>query len=154
MKKVLACLLLLCGTAQAEGVKLDFGGDDSKWIEWRWGWANDRPAAQPDSEKPPFEVPPEVVATYAFPDVHAGLNFVLGSEDFRLTPVVGIELAEFKLPLVRWFSVQAQAGYQLVDVYVGKRFTSIVEITAGVFWGYDFDDHDTTYGIGISITKF
>lgn len=133
---------------------LDFGGDDSKAFEWKWSWRADKPAAQPDSERPPFEVPPEVEATYAFPDVHAGLNVVLGSEDTRITPTLGIEIAEFKVPGLRWFNIQAQGGAQLLDVYVGKRFTSIFEITAGGWFGYDFEEKDQTWGVGFTLTKF
>ena len=149
--RYLACFLfLLTGCIS---VPLDFGGDSEKSFEWRWGWKQNKPAAQPSDEKPPFEVPPEVEATYTFPDVTAGANAAV-APDFKFTPTVGVEIAEFKVPALRWFTIQAQGGYQLMDVYVGKRWTSVVEITTGAWFGYDFDEHDTTWGFGATLIKF
>lgn len=153
MKRFFFWLYALVFLTGCSSVPLDFGGDSDKLVEIRMSWQAHKPAAQPSDEKPPFEVPPEVVATYQFPDIHAGMNYVLGTEK-RLTPTVGIEILEFKLPVVRWFNVQAQGGNQLVDIYVGKRFTSVIEITAGAWWGYDFEEHDTTWGLGATLIKF
>jgi hypothetical protein len=151
MRWLIAILFLLTG---CKSVPLDFGGDSQKAFEWRWSWQQSKPAAQPSDEKPPFEVPPEVEATYTFPDVHAGMNYVMGGPDRRLTPTVGIEVCEFKVPALRWFNVQVQGGNQLADVYIGKRWTSVVEVTTGAWFGYDFEEHDTTWGLGATLIKF
>lgn len=138
---------------------LDFGGDDGKVVELRFFWDRAPAIGAEDPENPGFDkegnkIPSaEVYATYYMPDVCSGLN-VLVQPDARITPVVGVELLEFKLPYVRWFSTQVQVGNQLVDVYVGKRLTSIFEVTIGGFVGRDFEEDAWTWGIGGTLLRF
>lgn len=158
MKKFLPVSFLLIASCRF----LDFGGHDEKAFEFRLGW--DRGVnipGKPDPNSPGGHydkdgnyVPdnPDVVATYTFPEIVAGIYGTL--KDPRFTPGVGFELFEVKVPYARWFSGQVFAGNQLAGAYLGKRWTSIVELTTGVFFARDFEDDDWTYGIGATITKF
>ena len=138
---------------------LDFGGDDEKSFEFRPFWDQGPSIGEENPETPGFDKegnkipPPEVLATYTFPDLFAGVRAVIGPEP-RVTPTVGIEIFEVKFPAVRWFSAQLSAGDQLVDFSFHKRLTSIYEITVGPFVAWDFEHHDFAYGLGASIIKF
>lgn len=138
---------------------LDFGGDEKVPFEFRSFLTDGPRVGEEDPENPGFDkdgnkIPPqEVLATYQFPDIHAGLHAVMGKGP-RITPTVSVELFEVKIPYARWFSVQASAGDQLVDVYLGKRLTSIFEVTVGPFYGWDFEERDWTWGVGGTIIKF
>lgn len=155
----LVCLaLLLSGCAS-----LDFGGDEGKAWDFRWGWnqAGVTTPGKEDPENPGFDkdgnlIPenPEIVTTYQFPDVTAGSAIVMGSEHSRTTPTLGMEIFEFKTPYLRWVSVQGMAGDNLVGVYVGKRFTSIYEVTGGPFWGRDQETNEQTWGLAFTLTKW
>lgn len=151
---LLLALPLLCGC----GI-LDFGGDDSKSFEFRPFWSNGPSVGDEDPENPGFDkdgnkiVSKEVLATYTFPDIHAGLHAVVAKEP-RITPTVAVELFEVKVPYARWFSAQVSGGDQLVDFYLGKRLTSIFEVTVGPFAGWDFETHDWTWGVGGTVLKF
>jgi hypothetical protein len=139
---------------------LDFGGNDEKDFELRFFW--DRVPfriGEEDPNNPGFDkdgnklVSPEILATYYFPDVTAGVYAVVQPEP-RITPTVGIELFEAKLWKARWFSAQVFAGHQLVGFSFNKRLTSIVEITAGPFVGRDFGEDEWAWGIGGTLLKF
>jgi len=138
---------------------LDFGGDDKQSFEFRFFWDRAPAIGAEDPENPGFDkdgnkIPsPEVYATYYMPDICTGLNVVVQPKG-RITPVLGVELAEFKLPYLRWFSVQVQGGAQLVDVYVGKRLTSIFEVTIGGWYGWDFEERDWSWGVGGTLLRF
>lgn len=151
MRCIVPVLLCLTGCS---AFPLDFGGDSKKSFEWRWSWTRAKPAAQPGDEKPPFDAPPEVEATYAMPDIHAGLLYSLSGGDSRLTPSLGLEIAEFKLPVVRWFVIEIVAGKDLVGFYVGKRLTSIFEISIGGGICWDLETDDWVPVIGADILKF
>jgi hypothetical protein len=154
---ILAALPLLSGCAS-----LDFGGADGAAWQFRPGWnqAGVSSIGEEDPENPGFDkdgnlIPdnPEIATTYQFPDTTAGYALTMGSHS-RTTPIIGIEAFEFKVPYLRWFSVQAQAGDQLLGVYVGKRFTSIYEITAGPWWGRDQETNEQSWGLAFTLIKF
>jgi len=152
----LALFFLLSGCAAAG--KLDFGGDDKKPFELRWAWEKgvEQSKAEPgkvDADGVYQPETPEATAALQFPDIHAGMNVEIRPE-VKLTPTVGVEILEFKVPYLRWFNVQAQAGNQLIDVYCGKKLLSVYEITAGAWFGYDMDEHDTCWGVGGTLIKF
>jgi hypothetical protein len=138
---------------------LDFGGNDEKQFEVRFFWQNGPSIGPEDPDNPGFDKDgnkrpsPEVLATYTFPDIHAGMNGQIGPKG-RITPTMGIELVEVKVPYLRWFNLQVQGGYQLVDLYLGKRFTSIFEVTVGPWIGWDFEADATAWGVGGTLIKF
>lgn len=137
---------------------LDFGGDPGKPFEFRFGWQHgiENASGIPGTTNPAGTyVPetPEVDAILGFPNVYAGMNVVI-RPDARLTPTIGVEACSFKVPYLRWFSVQAQGGANLADIYVGKRLVSILEISVGPWIGWDFDNRKVAYGVGGAIIKF
>ena len=153
---IVLALLFLPGCAVTRA--LDFGGSDDHPWDFRWGWEKGIETSKAD----PGEVDeegvyqpetPEVEAILGFPDVHAGLMGVIKPEG-RITPTVQVEALEFKVPYARWFSLQAGAGAQLAEVYLGKRLVSVFEITAGPWVGWDFDEHDVAWGVGGTLIKF
>jgi len=159
MRRVFMSILPLFFLSLSACRFLDFGGDDKKAFELRFFWDRAPAIGAEDPENKGYDkdgnkIPsPEVYATYYMPDICTGLNVVV-QPTARITPVLGIELCEFKLPYVRWFSVQLQAGSQLADLYIGKRLTSIFEVTIGGFVGRDFETNDWAWGIGGSLLKF
>jgi len=151
---VLAFLLAGCSVMRA----LDFGGDPKKAWEFRFGWekgietsqakpgkTDDQGVYQPET--------PEVDAILGFPDIHAGLMVVVQPKG-RITPTVHVEACEFKVPFLRWFSVQVGAGAQLVDAYVGKRLVSVFEVTVGPWVGWDFEEDAYAWGVGGTLIRF
>lgn len=156
-------LLLILAIAFLPGcAALEFGGDEDRAWDFRWGWnqAGVSDIGEPDPENPEFDedgnlIPDaDVTMTYQFPDVTAGYTVVMGSERSRTTPTMGVEAFEFKVPYLRWFSTQAMVGNDLVGVYVGKRFTSIYEVTGGVFYGRDQESDEETWGLSFTLLKF
>ena len=147
-------LMLGCSVMRA----LDFGGDPGKAFEFRLGWEHgiEIPAGKPGTTNPDGTyVPetPEVAAILGFPDVHAGMNVIIQSKP-RISPTIGIEVCEFKVPYLRWFNVQVQGGTDLVDIYVGKKLLSVFEISVGLWAGWDFAEDRTAFGIGGTLIKF
>lgn len=152
----LASLALLCSGCAG------FGGPCTKesW-DIRLGWNQSGiTVGMEDPDNPGFDkdgnlIPdnPEILATYQFPDVTAGYG-VLVQPSSRTTPTLGLELAEFKTPYLRWFSVQAMVGDDLAALYLGKRFTSIYEITGGLFYGRDQRANVETWGLAFTLLKF
>ncbi len=158
MKLVAAVLLALASTGCSVMRALDFGGTDEKPFEFRWGWEHgiEQSKAKPgEVEKDGVYQPEaqEVDAILGFPDIHAGLMVVVQPES-RITPTVQVEAFEFKVPYARWFSVQAGAGAQLAEVYMGKRLVSVFKVTAGAWVGWDFDEDDVAWGVGGTLIKF
>lgn len=137
---------------------LDFGGDPKKNWDFRWGWDHgiEKSKAKPgevDESGVYQPETPEVEALLSFPDIHAGM-VVLVQPKARITPTVHVEAFEFKVPYLRWFSVQAGAGAQLMDVYLGKRLLSVFEVTVGGFVGWDFDTDAWCWGVGGTLIRF
>ena len=145
MKKILFLLLLLCTGCSSFEVK-PFWGDAPKIGKED----PDNPGFDSDGNKIP---PPEVLATYSFPDIHAGYAWVAGEKN-KITPTLGVEIMEVKIPLLRWFSVQVGAGSDELHLYIGKRFTSIFEITAGPILSRRFDEEDWEFGLQVTVIKF
>jgi hypothetical protein len=137
---------------------LDFGGDPDKPFEFRLGWdkgvekSGAKPGKTDDNGVYQPEVP-EAEAALSFPDVSAGIVVEVRSKP-RVTPTVQLDLFDFKLPYIRWFSCQAGMGYQLGNVYLGKRLVSILELTVGGWMGYDFETHSLAWGLGGTLIKF
>lgn len=153
---VLALVPFVLGCAVMRA--LDFGGDPGKQWEFRFGFEHgiETTEGKPGTTNPDGTyVPetPEVDAILSFPDVHAGLNVVIQSKP-RISPTVGIELCEFKVPYLRWFNVQVQGGTDLADIYIGKRLVSVFEITVGPWVGWDFAEDRLAFGAGGTLIKF
>lgn len=137
---------------------LDFGGDDQKAFEFRWGWEKgiETSKAKPgkvDEHGVYQPETPEVEAILGFPNVHAGLAWEIQPEP-RMTPTVAIELCRAKFPYVRWFELQVGAGAQLAEVSLTKRLVSVFEITAGPWIGWDFEERRPAWGACFTIIKF
>lgn len=138
---------------------LDLGEKDDEPWEFRLGWDKGIKIGEEDPDNPGFDrdgnkiVSGEVLATYTLPDVHTGIAWVNG-EDPRITPTVNVELCEFKVPYLRWFSVQVGAGSQEAHIYLGKRLTSIFEVTVGPMLVRRFDEDDWVWGIQGTLIKF
>ncbi len=112
----------------------------------------------PHSEHPGYDedgnliVDPEIRWTYHMPDIHAGFTY-----DFkfrRARPVIGLELCEFKAPLIRWNQIGVFGGEDLVGVHLSHRWTSIFEVSTGVWYGYDTSEQQPTFGVALLIIKF
>lgn len=96
---------------------------------------------------------PETKATYSFPPVTAGLDATVWDK-YKVTPTIGIALIDLKVPYARWFDVQVFGGYQQAGIGLYKRFTSIIEICAGVGVVWDFDLRKPLPVVGFTITRF
>lgn len=115
---------------------------------------------------------PKVELTYAIPDFKAGFIFDAGAiadadrsnDTGAITPSLQIEIVEFDLPgelfnsgllsyLGTW-SFDIGAGYQRAYGYIGPRLTSIFEITIGFWGGWNFEDKQPAFGVGIGVIKF
>lgn len=163
MKTVLPAILtpiLALLASGCSGIALDFGGDDKNSFEFNFGWERGVTPAGPENPATPgFDkdgnkiVPKEVSSTYTFPAVHAGMDAEVTPRG-HLTPSIGITAFEFKVPYARWFSVQPHVGADLVDIYLGKRLTSIYEITIGPWFGRNYKDREWCGGLGLTIIKF
>lgn len=139
---------------------LDFGGDDKKAWEFRFGW--DHGVAQAAAGTKPGAVDengvykpetPEAESILGFPNIHAGVAGEIYPKG-RITPVVQVTACDVKVPYLRWFSVQVGAGANLAEVYIGKRLVSVYEITAGPWFGRDFDTDRWAYGVAFTLIKF
>lgn len=156
MWRKLAPILLL---SIASCKYLDLGWDDKSNWELKAFWDKGPSIGEEDPankgyDKDGNKIPsPEVLATYSFPDIHAGLAVEV-TPKVKITPTMGVNLVDFKVPYLRWFEIQAQGGANMVDVYLGKRLTSIFEITVGPWFGYDFVSHGRAAGVGVTIIKF
>jgi len=146
-----AFLLAGCGV-------LDFGGDKEKPFEFD-SFVFHLPVQGSDPDGDGYDedgnkiVSPEVAATYAFPDIHAGYAWIDGKRQ-KLTPTLNVELFEAKVPYLRWFNGQVGAGSDEVHFYLGKRFTSIFEVTAGPMVARRFDEDDWVFGVQATLIKF
>lgn len=97
---------------------------------------------------------PDIPMTYKIPDIGAGFIFDVRSLD--VTPSIQVEILEIDthIPYVNTLKVDAGVGYQRVFAYVGKLWTSIFEISTGLFAGWNWDDNDVSYGVGCTIIRF
>ncbi len=107
---------------------------------------------------------PEIEWTYQIPDISTGFIFDVNSmidEEHRrdvefISPALQIELFEFDshIPYVSTLKIDFGVAYQRAYLYVGKLWTSIFEISTGVFGGWNFKNREPSYGIAIGIIKF
>lgn len=97
---------------------------------------------------------PTIATTYKIPDIGAGFIFDLSTYD--LSPSLQIELVEFDVPLPYLSNIKVDFGvaYQRAYVYVGKRITSIFEISAGFYAGWNFEEKRPSWGIAGTIIRF
>ena len=137
---------------------LDFGGDPGAPFEFRWGW--DRGIEQ-GSGKPgtvdergvyrPED--PAAEALFSFPSIHGGIAAEVKPEP-RMTPTVGVEILRFKVPWARWWILQAGAGSQLAEVYLGKRIVALIDVTVGPWIGWDFEERERAWGLAATMVRF
>jgi hypothetical protein len=137
---------------------LDFGGDPGKSFEFRFGWERgiEHGTGKPGTVDPHGVYTPEdpaAEAVFSFPAIHAGFAFEVQPES-RLTPTIGFEIFRFKVPWARWWIVQAQAGSQLAEVYLGKRIVALVDVTAGPWMGWDFEERAPAWGAAVTMVRF
>jgi len=157
-RAVTALLVLSCLTA-CSLVDLGTRANEPSW-DWRKGWRALPGPVQttaPTGNKYDADgnlIPsPEVQVTYALPDIHGGTAILLGSTS-RITPTISIEAAEVKVPFARWWILAVGTGEDLGMVYAGKRLTSVYEISVGPFWGRDFRENESTWGVQFTLLKF
>lgn len=96
----------------------------------------------------------EIELTYKLPDISVGSIFDINS--LNVSPSIQIELFEIDshIPYISTIKVDLGVAYQRTYIYVGKLFTSIFEISAGGFVGWNFEDKEISYGIGFTIIRF
>jgi len=96
---------------------------------------------------------PAAEALFSFPAIHGGFAAEIKPQP-RMTPTVGMEILRFKVPWARWWILQAGAGSQLAEIYLGKRLVALVDVTVGPWIGWDFDEHRKAWGIAVTMVKF
>lgn len=94
----------------------------------------------------------DVVNTYRFPDIHTGAVYDLRTGE--MTPVAEIEVAEFKIPKLGWFSTGVIGGDGLVGGHLSKNLVGVLELETGVFVGFDADENRLTYGVDVFVIKW
>lgn len=140
---------------------------------FRPGWVHENSFTVVDGEAMPgtFDeygnyIPenPDIEWTYKIPDISAG--FIVDIESSLdqdklenvefLSPSLQIELFEFDshIPYINTLKLDFGVAYQRAYLYVGKLWTSVFEISTGVFGGWNFADNEPTYGVAISVIKF
>jgi hypothetical protein len=108
---------------------------------------------------------PDIEWTYKIPDISAGfiidIESTLDHEDSLreikfISPALQIELLEFDshIPYVNTLKVDFGVAYQRTYLYIGKLWTSVFEISTGVYGGWNFEDREITFGIAGTIIKF
>lgn len=95
-----------------------------------------------------------IEATYKLPDIGAGFIFDVNSMD--ISPSLQVELLEINttLPYLGTLKLDAGVAYQRAYLYVGKLFTSIFEVSAGGFYGWNFEDKTYSFGFAATIIRF
>ena len=140
---------------------------------FRPGWVHENSFTVVDGEAMPgtFDeygnyIPenPDIEWTYKIPDISAGFIVDIESSLVQdklenvefLTPSLQIELFEFDshIPYINTLKLDFGVAYQRAYLYVGKLWTSVFEISTGVFGGWNFADNEPTYGVAISVIKF
>lgn len=101
---------------------------------------------QPDS--------PTIETTYDIPDISSGLLYDLQTNRLR----AGMSLEIFDDTIIPYSSYPLKstvgAAEDLTFLTFTVRFTSIIEVSAGPFVGYDFQEKSGVVGISAFITKF
>lgn len=160
MKVLVAVMLgtLLSGCTFMKA--LDYDGNPKEPFEFRFGWdhgvvpstaapgkVDDKGIYQPETEG--------AQAALSFPGVSTGLLLEVEPKA-RVTPTVGLELFRYKtpVPFARWWVAQVGGGAQVAEIYVGKLLVPVVDVTAGPWYGWDFDKHKGAFGAQFTIFKF
>ena len=132
--------------------------DERAWdLTWSWQGRIQK-VGKPSAENPDYDddgnliVSPEVMNTYRFPDLHAGMTYDI--EFGRARPVLECEVLEFKAPGIRWNSVGVIGGEDLIGLHLSHRWTSVYEVCTGVFYAYDTNEASPTFGVLFLIMKF
>ena len=96
----------------------------------------------------------EIEWTYKIPDISAGFLFDINS--LAATPTLQVELFEFDshVPYLGTLKLDAGVGYQRAFLYIGKLWTSIFEISTGIFGGWNWEDNEPSFGVAATIIKF
>jgi len=97
---------------------------------------------------------PDIEWTYKIPDISSGFVFDINSLD--ATPSLQVELFEFDshIPYVGTLKIDAGVAYQRGFLYLGKLWTSIFEISTGIWGGWNWEDNQPAFGVGVTIIKF
>jgi hypothetical protein len=139
---------------------LDYDGNPKKSFEFRFGWDHgiEVSKAKPGEVDKEGVYQPEtsgVDAVLSFPGISTGIAWE-ARPDSRITATVGIELFRVKTPIpyARWWVFEAGGGAQLVEIYAGKLLVPIVDVTAGPWVGWDFDERKYAWGLQATIFKF
>lgn len=92
---------------------------------------------------------PSIEQTYQMPDISAG--FLFDIDRLEVKPCLSVELldrARIKTDL--------GVAFGLVFIYLGYRWSSIIEISTGAWAGYYLsrEEQSFSYGVGVTLTKF
>lgn len=158
-----AFLFVLAGAALSGCSVLsafDYDGNPKKAFEIRAGWDHgiETSKAKPGGVDENGVYQPEtkgVDAILSFPSVGVGIAGEI-APDPRMTPVVTLEAFRFKTPIpyARWWVVQVGGGAQIAEVYLGKLIVPVVDITAGPWYGWDFEERRGAWGLQATIFRF
>lgn len=162
---LMVCLSLTLMTVGCESFSFGWQREDSikinNWSEneegvpdFANGHFNDDDEWIPDNE--------DIASTYKIPDL--GTGFIFDVNSLSVSPSLQIELVEFDshIPYINTLKVDFGVAYNRTFFYLGKLWTSIFEISTGVYVGWNFDDFDwkklrggeLSYGAGATIIKF
>ena len=93
-----------------------------------------------------------IPATYKIPDISAG--FLFDIRTLEVSPSIQLELFEFRVPYVGRIKLDAGVAHNKSFLYIGKLWTSIFEISTGVWGGYNWQEGHEAYGISFTIIRF
>lgn len=141
-------VVLLCGCG-------DVGGQ-----RFRWGWdrgiskfSKKRSNINPNYDEHGNYIPPKSVSrTYRIPDIHSGVGYDVKANKMRV--FLEMELLEAKITKSHTLMCGMIGGEEFVGIHLSKKLTSIFEIGAGAFVGFDFDEKECTYGVDLLLIKF
>lgn len=101
---------------------------------------------------------PKVENTYKIPDISAGFNW--DAETGRVRGIMAMEVRDNiyidELPYLDTYPLKIDAGVgeDLILTTVNIRVTSIIELSSGISYGYDFNRETATVGFNFLMTKF
>lgn len=140
---------------------------------FRPGWVHENSFTVVDGEEMPGTIDengnyipenPDIEWTYKIPDISSGFVFDIESSLDKdklkniefISPSLQIELVEFDshIPYINTLKIDLGVAYQRIYLYVGKLWTNVLEISTGVFGGWNFADNEPTYGISFAIINF
>jgi hypothetical protein len=97
---------------------------------------------------------PEIETTYKIPDISSG--FIVDLSTFDVSPSIQVEILELDthIPYVGTVKLDAGIAYQRTYIYIGKLWTSVFEISTGIWGGWNWEDNIPAYGVSITIIRF